>query len=91
MENYDATVVVEYETDDEYRKCLLAAFKLETYDGLVARITKIVEEVPSLRAKAKSISLPASLDEEVRDLLLFSYEEFRITHVLLKKESCKSN
>jgi len=87
METYDTTVKVAYETDDEYRTCLLAAFRLQEYTGdLVKRIDTLRKTThhPILLETAARIG--TGFDEDLRYLMLFSYDEFPRTHAVLRGE-----
>jgi hypothetical protein len=83
MEGYDTSVVVEYESDEEYRRCLLAAFKLKEYCG------SLVEKVDALRVATAGTPLhdrtkKFEFEEDLAFFMLFSFDEFKQTHAMLK-------
>jgi len=83
MEEYDTSVVVEFETDEEYRRCLLAAFRLKEYCG------SLVDRVDALRAVTAGTPLhdrakKFEFEEDLAFFMLFSYSEFKETHAFLQ-------
>ena len=80
MQNYDVTQEVEYETDDEYRKCLLAVFKLTEFGDIVDKIDalRVVVADPTLLETAARIG--AGFEPDLAFFMLFSYDEFKTTH-----------
>jgi len=92
MELYDTSVVVDYDTDDDYRRCLLAAFHLTSYDGLLSKIDQLSKSVNSVELNDKMKQLLETNQGMSRDLgfiLLFSFDEFKTTHETLKYFSDK--
>jgi hypothetical protein len=85
MENYDLTQQVEYETDDEYRKCLLTVFGLNQYGSeLIDRIDALRTLVTHPPLLETALRLGTGLDPELGFFMLFSYDEFKNTHTVLK-------
>lgn len=83
---YDKTVSCAYATDDDYRACLLAAFKLPDYsDDLPARIQQLYESPAAapLMPKAAALAAETGLSCDMAFFLLFSFDHFQQTHVLL--------
>lgn len=83
---YDKTVSCAYETDDEYRACLLAAFKLADYsDELPARIQQLYESPAAapLLPKAEALASETGLSRDMAFFLLFSFDHFKQTRDLL--------
>ena len=94
MYNFDLNV--SYDTDDEYRKVLLEAFGLESYDDKIIGIQKnIFNEIKNnklfneLLTKASNSIL--SEDLEMGLVLLFSYSYFKIFHTILKEFKLNNN
>jgi hypothetical protein len=85
MQHYDTSVKVEYDTDDDYRKCLLAAFRVKEFGtDLIDRIDAIGLEtkgVPGLHEKAAQLGV--GFDGDLAFFMLFSYDAFKETHALL--------
>lgn len=83
---YDASAPCDYSTDDEYRACLLAAFMLAGYsDELPARIQQLYESPAAapLLPKAAALASETGLSRDMAFFLLFSFDHFKQTHVLL--------
>jgi len=80
---YDTSVVVEYDTDEDYRRCLLAAFRLKEYCG------SLVDKVDALRVATAGTPLhdrakKFEFEEDLAFFMLFSFDEFKQTHAMLK-------
>ena len=84
MENYDITQKVEYETDDQYRACLLAVFKLKEFNAeLVKRVELLQKEINDESLLLTAKKLATGFDEELGFFMLFSFDEFKNTHNIL--------
>ncbi len=82
MYMYDTSINVAYETDDEYRECLLSVFGLKEYSSeLVEKIEAVVEEHPALLERVSVLKSEFSMD--FGSLILFSFDHFKETHLLL--------
>ena len=85
MQHYDSSVKVEYDTDDDYRKCLLAVFRLKDFGAeLIDRIDAIGIEtkgVPGLHEKAAQLGV--GFEGDLAFFMLFSYDAFKETHKVL--------
>ena len=86
MQHYDSSVKVEYDTDDDYRKCLLTVFRLKEFGTeLIDRIDAIGLEtkgVPGLHEKAAQLGV--GFGGELAFFMLFSYDAFKETHAVLR-------
>ena len=83
VEGYDTSVVVEYDSDEDYRRCLLAAFRLKEYCGsLVDKVDalRVVTAGTPLHDRAKKFEF----EEDLAFFMLFSFDEFKQTHATLK-------
>jgi hypothetical protein len=87
MQHYDTSVKVEYDTDDDYRKCLLAVFRLKEFGAeLIDRIDAIGLEtkgVPGLHEKAAQMGV--GFESDLAFFMLFSYDAFKETHNTMVK------
>ena len=78
---YDITAPCDYTTDDEYRTCLLAFFRMKEYSDEVLREIKLLYHVEVLKQAAHA--LDSGLPQGLAFLLLFSFDHFKETHRLL--------
>ena len=89
--DYDCTVDVQYESDEEYRRCLLAVFRLDSFDGIVSKVValsqailvKDKESVKELREAASQLG--GDISSDLHFFMLFNYHDFKKTHEMLKK------
>ena len=86
MQHYDTSVKVDYGTDDDYRKCLLAALRVKEFGSdLIERIDAICLEtkgVPGLHEKAAQLGV--GFEGDLAFFMLFSYDAFKETHAVLR-------
>jgi hypothetical protein len=85
---FNTAAPCEYETDDEYRACLLAAFDLPEYsDEIVAKIDALYESPlgKSLYPAADALEQSTGLPHDMAFCLLFNFEHFKSTHAKLKE------
>jgi hypothetical protein len=84
MQNYDVSKKVEYDTDDEYRSCLLSVFKLTEFGGeLTDRIDCLGKEVKDESLLQRAAELGVGFEKDLAFFMLFSYDEFKKTHEIL--------
>ena len=88
MEEYRVNETVEYETDDDYRKCLLAVFGLQEYDGeihngLVEKIDSLSKEIKDTKLLERAAELGTGFEPDLAFFMLFSYDEFKTTHAAI--------
>jgi len=85
-EIYDKSLVVDYVTDDEYRKCLLDVFRLSDFEqGLASKIDALSKVVTSPELQTKALTLSEGFPPELGFYMLFSFDEFKTTHSTLQK------
>ena len=84
---YDFDVVVDYETDDDYRRCLLAVFRLESFEGIVAKVEALSKATESTGKELHDAAaqLGGDIESTLHFFLLFNYNDFKRTHETLKK------
>ena len=92
MQNYDVTQKVDYETDDEYRKCLLSVFKLKEFDTeLVRRVELLQKETTNETLLLTAKKLGVGFEDDLAFFMLFSFDEFKNTHLILTSTvDCKN-
>lgn len=78
---YDVNAPCEYETDEEYRACLLAFFGMTEYSDAMLREIQLLTSNEALKAAATALDSDLPLD--LAFLLLFSFDHFKQTHNLL--------
>ena len=83
-EIYDKSLVVDYVTDDEYRKCLLDVFRTSSFGRLTAKMEALSKAVECPELKAKALSLSEGFPPELGFYMLFSFDEFKTTHSTLQ-------
>ncbi len=80
MQNYDVTKEIEYETDDEYRTCLLSVFKLAEFGDIVDKIDALRAVVTDPTLLETAARLGVGFEPDLQFFMLFSYDEFKNTH-----------
>jgi hypothetical protein len=84
MENYDTSIEVAYDTDDDYRRCLLAVFKLNEFGAeLTNRVDALRKTVTNPELLETAVRLGCGFSDDLGFFMLFSYDEFKKTHSVL--------
>ena len=80
---YNAKIAVEYTTDEEYKKALLAVFGRSVYSDDLADDIAAVADHPALQSLKQEIQTSYGVPDDLAALILFSFEHFKTTHALL--------